>query len=93
MPAKFVVKKGSTGKFKVSLVAANGAVLMTSDAVDTKAAATRVVNSVRKAASAAAVDDQTAAKAALAARKAPARKAARRSSSSPAITELAQLID
>jgi uncharacterized protein YegP (UPF0339 family) len=39
MAAKFVLKKGSTGKFSFSLVATNGQVIATSEADESKASA------------------------------------------------------
>ena len=79
MPAKFVVKRGSTGKFRFSLHAANGQIVATSEAYETKRAAMAGIASVQKNAAGAPVDDQTDGKAAsstakkTAARKAPAR--------------------
>lgn len=57
--AKFVVKKGSTGKFRFNLVASNGEVIATSEAYSSKASAMKGIESVRKNAPTAAVDDQT----------------------------------
>ena len=62
MPAKFIVKKGPTGKFRFNLVAPNGQVVATSQAYESKAACMAGVRSVQKHAQAAAVDDLTAAK-------------------------------
>ena len=89
MPAKFVVKKGPTGKFRFSLVATNGQVVAASESYETKAACMNGVRSVQKSAAGASIDDRTvvakpvatpAAKKATAkkapARKAPAKKAA-----------------
>lgn len=59
MAAKFVVKKGSTGKFRFNLVASNGEIIATSEAYNSKAAAMKGVESVRKNAPTATVDDQT----------------------------------
>ena len=39
MAAKFVLKKGSTGKFSFSLVATNGQVIATGEAYESKASA------------------------------------------------------
>jgi uncharacterized protein len=39
MAAKFVLKKGSTGRFSFSLVATNGQVIATSEADESKASA------------------------------------------------------
>ena len=60
MPAKFVVKKGPTGKFRFNVVAANGQVIATSEAYETKRAAMAGIKSVQKAAAESAmVEDQT----------------------------------
>ena len=60
MPAQFVLKKGSTGKFRFNLVATNGRVVATSEAYDTKAKALAGIESVRKNAAAAVLVDGTA---------------------------------
>ena len=60
MPAKFVVKKGTTGKFRFNLVATNGQVIATSEAYETKAKALAGVESVRKNAASAVLVDGTA---------------------------------
>ena len=57
--AKFVVKKGSTGKFRFNLVASNGEVIATSEAYNSKASAMKGIESVRKNAPTAVIDDQT----------------------------------
>jgi uncharacterized protein YegP (UPF0339 family) len=59
MAATFVVKKGSTGKFRFNLIATNGQVIATSESYESKAAALKGVESVKKNAAAAPVDDQT----------------------------------
>ena len=59
MPAKFVVKKGSTGKFRFNLLSTNGQVIATSQAYETKRACLSGIESVRKNAARATVDDQT----------------------------------
>ncbi len=82
MPAKFVVKKGTTGKFRFSLLSTNGQVVATSEAYETKRAAMSGIASVKKIAAGADVVDTTAPAAAPAkpaarkpaARKPPARK-------------------
>ncbi len=43
MAAKFVVKKGTTGKFRFSLRASNGEVIATSETYNTKAAALKAL--------------------------------------------------
>jgi len=59
MAAKFVVKKGSTGKFRFNLVASNGEIIATSEAYTSKASAMKGIESVKKNAPTAVVDDQT----------------------------------
>lgn len=59
MPARFVVKKGSAGRYRFNLVAANGGVVATSEAYNSKASALRGVEAVRRAAAEASVDDET----------------------------------
>lgn len=59
MPGKFVVKKGSTGKFRFSLVSTNGQVVATSEAYNSKASCMGGIRSVRNLAADAEVEDQT----------------------------------
>ena len=59
MAAKFVLKKGSTGKFHFNLLATNGQVIATSEAYESKAAALNGIESVKKNAPVAEVEDQT----------------------------------
>ncbi|MFN2503353.1 MAG: YegP family protein [Acidimicrobiales bacterium] len=59
MPGKFVIKKGSTGKFRFSLVSTNGQIVATSEAYNSKASAMTGIRSVQKLAADAAVEDQT----------------------------------
>jgi len=59
MAAKFVLKKGSTGRFSFSLVATNGQVIATSEAYESKASAVNGIESVKRNAADAAIDDQT----------------------------------
>ena len=59
MAAKFVLKKGSTGKFSFSLVATNGQMIATSEAYESKASAVNGIESVKRNAADAAIDDQT----------------------------------
>ena len=59
MPGKFVVKKGTTGKFRFSLVSTNGQVVATSEAYNSKAAAMGGIRSVKSLAADAAIEDQT----------------------------------
>ena len=60
MAGKFVLKKGSSGKFHFNLVASNGQVIATSEAYESKAAALNGIESVQKNAPDAKIDDQTA---------------------------------
>jgi uncharacterized protein YegP (UPF0339 family) len=59
MAAKFVLKKGSTGKFRFNLVATNGQVIATSEAYESKASAINGIESVKRNAPNAEIDDQT----------------------------------
>jgi uncharacterized protein YegP (UPF0339 family) len=56
---KFVLKKGSTGKFHFNLVAGNGQVIATSEAYESKASALNGIKSVQANAPSAEIDDQT----------------------------------
>lgn len=58
--AKFVLKKGPTGKFHFNLIATNGQVIATSEFYESRAAALYGNDSVKKSAATAGVDDQTA---------------------------------
>jgi uncharacterized protein len=59
MASKFVLKKGSTGKYRFNLVASNGQVIATSEAYERKQAALNGIESVKKNAPQAEIDDQT----------------------------------
>jgi uncharacterized protein len=59
MAGKFVVKKGSSGKFHFNLVASNGQVIATSENYESKSAALNGIESVKKNAPEAQVVDQT----------------------------------
>jgi uncharacterized protein YegP (UPF0339 family) len=59
MAAKFMLKKGSTGKLRFNLVAPNGQVIATSEAYESKASAINGVESVKRNAPNAEIDDQT----------------------------------
>ncbi|MDQ4096820.1 MAG: YegP family protein [Actinomycetota bacterium] len=59
MPGKFVVKKGSTGKFRFSLLSTNGQVVATSEAYNSKASCMNGIRAVRNLAADAEVEDQT----------------------------------
>jgi uncharacterized protein YegP (UPF0339 family) len=48
MAGKFEIKKGSTGKFRFNLKATNGQVILTSEAYETRAAAVKGTDSVKK---------------------------------------------
>jgi uncharacterized protein YegP (UPF0339 family) len=78
VPAKFVVKKGPTGKFRFSLVSTNGQIVASSQAYETKRAAMSGVAAVQKLAAGAKVVDTTVAAAA------PARPAPKPAAKKPA---------
>jgi uncharacterized protein len=59
MAAKFVLKKGSTGKFRFTLVATNGQVIATSEAYQSTASTITGIESVKRNAPTAEIDDQT----------------------------------
>ena len=59
MPGKFVLKKGSTGKFHFNLQAANGQVIATSETYESKESALNGIESVKRNAPDAPVDDRT----------------------------------
>jgi uncharacterized protein len=59
MATKFVLKKGSTGKYHFSLHATNGQVIATSESYESKASAMKGIESVKRNATDAPVDDQT----------------------------------
>ncbi len=59
MPAKFVIKKGPTGKFRFNLLSSNGQVVATSEAYNSKASAMGGVRSIRRIAAEAEVEDPT----------------------------------
>jgi uncharacterized protein len=59
VPGKFVIKKGSTGKFRFTLLSTNGQVVASSEAYNSKASAMGGVRSVQKLAADAVVEDQT----------------------------------
>ncbi len=59
MPARFQLKKGSTGKFRFVLLATNGQVVATSEAYERKASALAGIRSVQKIVSTASVEDTT----------------------------------
>ncbi len=59
MAGKFVLKKGTSGKYHFNLVAANGQVVATSETYERKQSALGGIESVKQNAPAAEVDDQT----------------------------------
>jgi uncharacterized protein YegP (UPF0339 family) len=59
MPGKFVVKKGTTGKFRFSLLSTNGQIVATSEAYNSKASAMGGIRSVKSLAADADIEDQT----------------------------------
>lgn len=48
MAGKFVIKKGTTGKFRFNLLARNGQAVATSEAYNSKAAAMTGIRSVQR---------------------------------------------
>lgn len=60
MAGKFVLEKGSSGKFHFNLHAANGQVIATSQHYESKESALHGIESVRNNASDAPVEDKTA---------------------------------
>lgn len=60
MSGKFVLKKGSTGKFHFNLLAGNGQVIATSEAYESKESALNGIKSVQTNAPEAKIEDQTA---------------------------------
>lgn len=59
MPGKFVVKKGTTGKFRFNLMSTNGQVVVTSEAYNSKASAMGGIRAVKSLAGDAVIEDQT----------------------------------
>lgn len=59
MPGKFVVKKGTTGKFRFNLMSTNGQVVATSEAYNSKASAMAGIRAVKSVAGDAVIEDQT----------------------------------
>lgn len=59
MAAKFVLKRGSSGKFHFNLLASNGQVIATSETYESKSAALNGIDSVKKNAPIAELDDQS----------------------------------
>ena len=84
MPAQFVLKKGTTGKFRFNLLARNGQVVATSEAYETKAKAMAGIESVRKNAADAVLVDGT-----VPAAKPAAKSAAKAGAAKPAARKAA----
>jgi uncharacterized protein len=61
MAGKFVLKKGTTGKYHFNLVAGNGQVIASSESYESRESALNGIESVRHNAPGAEVDDQTSA--------------------------------
>jgi uncharacterized protein YegP (UPF0339 family) len=81
MAAKFVVKKGTTGKWRFNLLSTNGRTIATSEAYDTKRAMLAGIEAVRKnAANATLVDPSADGATTTPARKATARTTTARKS-------------
>jgi uncharacterized protein len=59
MAGKFVLKKGTTGKFHFNLLAGNGQVIATSEAYESRESALKGIESVKANAPGAELDDQT----------------------------------
>ena len=59
MAGKFVLSKGSSGKYHFNLVATNGQVIATSQTYERKESALNGIESVKKNAPDAEIDDQT----------------------------------
>ena len=59
MAAKFVVKKGPTGKFRFSLLGRNGRVIAASETYNTKAACLNGIKAVKAAAGGADIEDRS----------------------------------
>jgi len=59
VPGKFIVKKGSTGKFRFNLLSTNGQVVATSEAYNSKASAMGGIRAVKSLSADAVIEDQT----------------------------------
>ena len=59
MAGKYVLKKGTSGKFHFNLLASNGQVVATSEAYESKESAHKGIESVRANASSTTVEDKT----------------------------------
>lgn len=76
MPGKFIVKKGTTGKFRFNLLSTNGQVVATSEAYESKVSCMNGIKSVKNLAAEAVIEDQTTPEGEAAAKEAAAKKAA-----------------
>jgi uncharacterized protein YegP (UPF0339 family) len=72
--AKFVVRKGRTGKFRFNLVGTNGRVIATSGTYESRASTLRGVELVRKHAAKAELVDQAGTRVVGGGRKSPAKR-------------------
>jgi len=59
MAGKFVLKKGSSGRYHFNLVASNGQIIATSEAFERKESALRAIAAAKDILNNADVDDQT----------------------------------
>lgn len=59
MPAKFQLRKGTTGKYRFVVLSSNGQVVATSEAYERKASAIAGIKSIQKIVTTAAVEDTT----------------------------------
>ena len=76
MPAKIVLKKERSGKFRFQMLNSIGKPLVTSEAYENRAAAARAVDSLRRGAADARLDDLTAPPSTATAKKTAATKTA-----------------
>ena len=59
MPAKFQLRKGTTGKYRFVVLSSNGQVVATSEAYERKASALAGIKAIQKIVTTAAVEDTT----------------------------------
>ena len=59
MPAKFQLRKGTTGKYRFVVLSSNGQVVATSEAYERKASALAGIRSIQKIVTTAAIEDTT----------------------------------
>ena len=59
MPAKFQLRKGTTGKYRFVVLSSNGQVVATSEAYERKASALAGIRSIQKIVATAAIEDTT----------------------------------